>query len=70
MVKLINVEQLALKLLLLKIIFTISNDMRNDFEMGKNKIYRAISRKGLKIFIINKIKGRRIELQKGLFGRK
>ena len=54
MVKLINVEQLALKLLLLKIIFSISNDMRNDFEMGKNKIYRAISRKGLKIFEINK----------------
>ena len=70
MVKLINVEQLALKLLLLKIIFTISNDMRNDFEMGKNKVYRAISRKGLKIFKINKIKGRIIELQKGLFGRK
>ena len=42
MVKLINVEQLALKLLLLKIIFSISNDMRNDFEMGKNKVYRAI----------------------------
>ena len=62
MVKLINVEQLALKLLLLKIIFSISNDMRNDFEMGKNKIYRAISRKRLKIFKINKIKGRRIEL--------
>ena len=64
MVKLINVEQLALKLLLLKIIFSISNDMRNDFEMGKNKIYRAISRKELKIFKINK-KGRRKELQKG-----
>ena len=62
MVKLINVEQLALKLLLLKIIFSISNDMRNDFEMGKNKIYRAISRKRLKNFKINKIKGRRIEL--------
>ena len=61
MVKLINVEQLALKLLLLKIIFSISNDMRNDFEMGKNKVYRAISRKELKIFKINK-KGRRIEL--------
>ena len=70
MVKLINVEQLALKLLLLKIIFSISNDMRNDFEMGKNRFYRAISRKGLKIFKINKIKGRIIELQKGLFGRK
>ena len=69
MVKLINVEQLALKLLLLKIIFSISNDLRNDFEMGKNKVYRAISRKGLKIFKINK-KGRRIELQKSLFGRK
>ena len=62
MVKFINVEQLALKLLLLKIIFSISNDMRNDFEMGKNKIYRAISRKRLKNFKINKIKGRRIEL--------
>ena len=69
MVKLINVEQLALKLLLLKIIFSISNDMRNDFEMGKNEIYRAIPRKGLKIVKINK-KGRRIELRKGLFGRK
>ena len=69
MVKLINVEQLALKLLLLKIIFSISNDMRNDFEMGKNKVYRAISRKGLKNLKINK-KGRRMELQKGLFGRK
>ena len=54
MVKLINVEQLALKLLLLKIIFSISNDMRNDFEMGKNKPYRAISWKGLNIFKINK----------------
>ena len=63
MVKLINVEQLALKLLLLKIIFSISNDMRNDFEIRKNKIYRAISRKGLKIFITNK-KERRIKLQK------
>ena len=63
MVKLINVEQLALKLLLLKIIFSISNDMRNDFEMGKNRIYRAISRKGLKICKINK-KERRIKLQK------
>ena len=63
MVKLINVEQLALKLLLLKIIFSISNDMRNDFEMGKNRIYREISRKGFKILKINK-KERRIKLQK------
>ena len=37
--------------------------MRNDFEMGKNRFYRAISRKGLKIFITNK-KERRIKLQK------
>ena len=28
--------------------------MRNDFEMGKNKPYRAISWKGLNIFKINK----------------